>query len=416
MLSAKSSSRVASGRASSRAAQAVPRAVSSAVAMPTCSASAFSGVNVKVSATALRSSRASTSRMATRVAAQAAPAADFRSRAPKDIRVLVVGPTGYIGKYVVKELIKRGYNVVAFSRESAGIKGKMGKDDVKKEFAGADVRFGNVLDLDSLRAEAFKEPVDVVVSCLASRTGGIKDSWLIDYQATKNTLDVAREKGTKHFVLLSAICVQKPLLEFQRAKLKFESDLQAAGDITYSIVRPTAFFKSIAGQIEIVKKGNPYVMFGDGNLAACKPISESDLAAFIADCVTEEDKVNKMLPIGGPGQAYTAKQQADLLFKITGLPPKYFPVPVALMDGMIGLFDGLAKIFPGLADTAEFAKIGKYYATESMLVWDDKKQVYLEEETPGYGKETLEQFFTRAVKEGLKGQELGDQAVFGVNE
>lgn len=69
---------------------------------------------------------------------------------------------------------------------------------------------------------------------------------------------------------------------------------QAAGDITYSIVRPTAFFKSIAGQIDIVKKGNPYVMFGDGNLAACKPISEADLASFIADCVTEQNKVNKV--------------------------------------------------------------------------------------------------------------------------
>jgi hypothetical protein len=45
-------------------------------------------------------------------------------------------------------------------------------------------------------------------------------------QATKNVLDVARERGTSHFVLLSAICVQKPLLEFQRAKLKLEADLQ----------------------------------------------------------------------------------------------------------------------------------------------------------------------------------------------
>ncbi len=52
--------------------------------------------------------------------------------------------------------------------------------------------------------------------------GGKKDSWLIDYQATKNVLDVAREKGAGHFVLLSAICVQKPLLEFQKAKLKLE--------------------------------------------------------------------------------------------------------------------------------------------------------------------------------------------------
>ena len=45
---------------------------------------------------------------------------------------------------------------------------------------------------------------------------------MIDYQATKNVLDVAREKGASHFVLLSAICVQKPLLEFQKAKLKLE--------------------------------------------------------------------------------------------------------------------------------------------------------------------------------------------------
>ena len=45
---------------------------------------------------------------------------------------------------------------------------------------------------------------------------------MIDYQATKNVLDVACEKGASHFVLLSAICVQKPLLEFQKAKLKLE--------------------------------------------------------------------------------------------------------------------------------------------------------------------------------------------------
>ena len=76
-----------------------------------------------------------------------------------------------------------------------------------------------------------------------------KDSWAIDYQATKNVLDVAREKGAAHFVLLSAICVEKPLLEFQHAKLKLEEALQTAGDITYSIVRPTAFFKSLAGQV-----------------------------------------------------------------------------------------------------------------------------------------------------------------------
>ena len=40
-------------------------------------------------------------------------------------------------------------------------------------------------------------------------------------------------------------------------------------------------------QVKLVKEGKPYVMFGDGRLAACKPISEADLASFMADCVMD---------------------------------------------------------------------------------------------------------------------------------
>lgn len=54
-------------------------------------------------------------------------------------------------------------------------------------------------------------------------------------------------------MLLSAICVQKPLLEFQKAKLELEAELVKAAaaresPVSYSIVRPTAFFKSLAGE------------------------------------------------------------------------------------------------------------------------------------------------------------------------
>jgi divinyl chlorophyllide a 8-vinyl-reductase len=57
-------------------------------------------------------------------------------------------------------------------------------DDVKADFEGADCRFGDVTNIESLRSVAFKDKVDVVVSCLASRTGGVQDSWDIDYQAS----------------------------------------------------------------------------------------------------------------------------------------------------------------------------------------------------------------------------------------
>lgn len=52
-------------------------------------------------------------------------------------------------------------------------------------------------------------------------------------------------------------------------------------------------------QVENVKKGFPYIMFGDGHLASCKPISEADLASFMADCIEDKQKINQVLPIGG---------------------------------------------------------------------------------------------------------------------
>ena len=71
-------------------------------------------------------------------------------------------------------------------------------------------------------------------------------------------------------------------------------------------------------QVELVKGGKPYVMFGDGTLAACKPISEADLAAFIADCVQGEDRVNRVLPIGGGSRPTADKRRMKADFAAAG--------------------------------------------------------------------------------------------------
>ncbi|KAB1214051.1 Divinyl chlorophyllide a 8-vinyl-reductase, chloroplastic [Morella rubra] len=341
----------------------------------------------------------------------------FRNKNPKDVNILVVGSTGYIGKFVVKELVSRGFNIIAVAREKSGIRGRNSKEETLNQLKGANVCFSDVTHVDSLEKslENLGVSVDVVVSCLASRGGGVKDSWQIDYEATKNSLVAGRKFGASHFVLLSAICVQKPLLEFQRAKLKVEAELMKEAEedngFTFSIVRPTAFFKSLGGQVELVKDGKPYVMFGDGKLCACKPISEPDLASFIADCVLSEDKINQVLPIGGPGKALTALEQGEMLFRLLGREPKFLKVPIEIMDFAIGVLDFLVKIIPSLEDAAEFGKIGRYYAAESMLVLDPETGEYSAERTPSYGKDTLEEFFERVLREGMAGQELGEQTI-----
>lgn len=347
-----------------------------------------------------------------------ATTSSFRNKNPKDINILAVGSTGYIGKFVVKELVSRGFNVIAIAREKSGIRGRNDKEETLNQLQGASVCFSDVTNLESLEKslENLGTSIDVVVSCLASRSGGVKDSWKIDYEANRNSLVAGRNCGASHFVLLSAICVQKPLLEFQRAKLKFEAEMMKVAKedsgFTYSIVRPTAFFKSLGGQVELVKEGKPYVMFGDGKLCACKPISEQDLASFIADCVLSEDKINQILPIGGPGKALTPLEQGEILFRLLGKEPKFLKVPIGIMDFAIGVLDFLVKIFPSLEDAAEFGKIGRYYAAESMLILDPETGEYSAEKTPSYGKDTLEEFFERVLREGMAGQELGEQTIF----
>ena len=339
----------------------------------------------------------------------APPPAAIRSAHAK--RVLVVGATGAIGRATVRSLVRRGHDVVCFVRPRAGVGGALTPDDCAKLLRGSALRFGDVTEKASLTRDGFcGDRFDALVSCMASRTGAPKDAWAIDYKAHVDALAVAQEAGVPHMVLLSAICVQKPRLAFQHAKLAFEKVLMASG-LTYSIVRPTAFFKSLSGQVDRVKRGKPFMVFGDGALTACKPISDDDLSCFLAECLDDVSRHNRVLPIGGPGEAITPKQQGERLFALLGRKPRFKHVPLALVDSIVFALDGLGRVIPPLAEKAELARIGRYYASESMLVWDPATGRYDAAATPSTGAETLFDFYARLIK-GEVSVERGDHAVF----
>ena len=71
----------------------------------------------------------------------------------------------------------------------------------------------------------------------------------------------------------------------------------------------------------------------------------------------------------------------------------------------------LGRIVPALAEKAELARIGRYYATESMLVLDEATGRYDAAATPSTGSDTLFDFYARLVR-GEAAVERGDHAVF----
>lgn len=298
------------------------------------------------------------------------------------LRVLVTGATGTIGRATVQALLQRGHEVVALVRPGGAARAALPPACTVRE---ADVLDPAAVARDGLRGERF----DAWLSCLASRTGEPADAWAVDHRAHSQLLGLVRGHGVRHGVLLSALCVQKPRLAFQQAKLAFEAELQASG-LRFSIVRPTAFFKSLSGQVARVQAGKAFLVFGDGRLTACKPISDRDLADYLAGCLHEPDRFDRILPIGGPGPAISPRDQAAMLERLLGRPVRVKPVPVKLLDAIAGALALAGRVWPPLRAKAELARIGRYYATESMLVWDAARGVYDAAATPEHGRDTLE--------------------------
>ncbi len=326
-------------------------------------------------------------------------------------RVFVLGATGTIGVATVRALIAQGDDVVCLIRARSGRKGGRLRDDGAALLVGATVRFGTPTDAALIARDGIcGERFDAIVSCLASRTGTPRDAWAVDHDANVAILAAARAHGIPQFVLLSAICVQRPLLAFQHAKLAFEAKLIASG-LRWSIVRPTAYFKSLSGQIDRVRRGKPFLVFGDGMLTACKPISDDDLGRYIAGCLDRPERWNAVLPIGGPGPAITPIDQAEALAGLLGQPVRIKRVPVRLLDTIGAVLGTLGRVVPGLATKAELARIGRYYATESMLVLDPATGRYDADATPETGSEHLFDHYARLVRDG-GWDERGDHAVF----
>ena len=228
--------------------------------------------------------------------------------------VVIVGATGYIGRAVVKESVQRGYHTVALVRDISRLQTQEGQAAYKDYFRGATVVECNVQDNHAVQhtLSSLSPQVDTLISCLASPSGTKKDAYAIDYQATLNCLTAARNIKARHFVLLSAFCCRNPTLQLQQAKLKMEAQLQAQSDLTFSIVRPTAFFKSVSGQLEAIQSGAPYVLFDDGAATRCNPIAESELAEYMMNTLIQQDMHNKILNVGGPDEPLTNKDLGEV--------------------------------------------------------------------------------------------------------
>jgi uncharacterized protein YbjT (DUF2867 family) len=150
------------------------------------------------------------------------------------MKAFVAGATGETGRRIVRQLVLKGIPVVALVRDLDKAKSILPPE--------AELAVGDVSQPASLRA--------AIADCtvLLSATGAAPSlnpfgPYQVDYEGTKNLVDVAKQAGMQQFVMVSSMCTSQffhPLNLFWLIlfwKKQAEEYLQQSG-LPYTIVRP----------------------------------------------------------------------------------------------------------------------------------------------------------------------------------
>jgi uncharacterized protein YbjT (DUF2867 family) len=163
------------------------------------------------------------------------------------MKALVVGATGETGRRIVQQLVNRGIPVRAVVR-----------DPVKAQSilpTAAELVVGDVLQPETLKA-AMADCTVVLCATGARPSLSPLGPYQVDYEGTKNLIDVAKAAQVEQFVLVTSLCASRffhPLNLFWLIlvwKHQAEQYLQQSG-LTYTIVRPGGL-KNVEDESSIV--------------------------------------------------------------------------------------------------------------------------------------------------------------------
>jgi divinyl chlorophyllide a 8-vinyl-reductase len=297
-------------------------------------------------------------------------------------RVVVLGGTGYIGRALVPELLRRGYAPVVLARSAEA------KND--PDFAGAEIVVGDPTKAADVVSAVAGGPTAVVISLLSGRRpNDAEECRLIDHEAVVNGIKASVAHEVRQFIQISDFGAYRPELIPQVYKLQVEGELigQHHGPLPWTIVRPTAYYPYMSATFGDVKNGLKYRIFDHGEYSVVNPIAREDLAEFIVNQVLEPDAFGRVLPVGGPWTAdntVTLKGAGEMMFEVNGRQPDWEVVTMASWDKKIARLTKLGKYSKQLKPVAYYLEAAKYWSVVDHVA-------------PSYGNRTLRQFMEKLV-------------------
>lgn len=259
----------------------------------------------------------------------------------RDEMITVFGGSGFVGRYVVRALVKKGYRVrVATRRPHLALDMKVTGVVGQVELMQANVR--NPASV--ARAVAGAHGVVNLVGILAE--SGKQRFASLQADGARNIAEAAAAAGAQRFVQMSAIGADAgSKSRYAATKAAGEAAVQQAfpGAV---ILRPSIifgtedeFFNRFAGMARFA----PALPLPGGGRMKMQPVFVGDVAASVATAISDAS-VAGVYELGGP-RTYTYKELMAFILKTIDRPRLLVPVPMFAMS-LLGLAGELAAILP----------------------------------------------------------------------
>ena len=269
-------------------------------------------------------------------------------------KVLVTGATGFLGKYVVEELVEHGYQVRAFGRNRA----------IGQSLVNASVTFiqGDLTNQEDLTKACQEMDMVVHAGALSTVWGPWEDFYQTNVLGTKYILETCREAKIERLVYVSSPSIyaaprdqldikesdapqENRLNNYIRSKLASEKLFKDYPDVSSVILRPRGLFgigdTSILPRVLNLSQKIGIPLIGDGRQLMDMTCVENVALAIRLALEAPEAKGTIYNITNGEPRAFR-----DLLEEsLTGLgyPIKYRKIPASLLSGIASSLEFIYK-------------------------------------------------------------------------
>ncbi|CAK9152376.1 unnamed protein product [Ilex paraguariensis] len=234
-------------------------------------------------------------------------------------RILIIGGTGYIGKFIVEASAKAGHPTFVLVRESTVSNPDKSKILESFKTSGAKLIYGEIYNHESL-VGAIKQ-VDVVISAVGTSQSSDQDKIIAAIKEAGNFLTVKYGEFQRFLPSefggdVDRIHAVEPAASVFRVKAQIRGSIEAQG-IPYTYVVSNGFAGyclPTMGQLHLNATSPPtdkVVIIGDGNPKAIF-VKEEDIATYTIKAVDDPRTMNKILYMIPPANTLSFNEMVSL--------------------------------------------------------------------------------------------------------